>query len=92
MAYPVGFMDLPASYVLLWFGLALKGLGICSGAWALAWLNKKVMSLKKDEVYVGTPENPTLSTDALDTVVASLDRLEDQTSSAEEKVTGKDAT
>ena len=51
------------------------------------------MRLKKDEVYVGTPEHPTLSTDALDTVVTtSLDRLEDQSSSVEEKVTGKDTT
>ena len=51
------------------------------------------MRLKKDEVYVGTPENPTLSTDALDTVVTtSLDRLEDHSSSVEEKVTGKDTT
>jgi hypothetical protein len=90
-AYPVGFMNLPTTYILLWIGLALEGLGICSGAWALAWLNKKVMRLKKDEVYVGTPEHPTLSTDALDTVVTtSLDRLEDQSSSVEEKVTGKD--
>ncbi len=70
-------LTLPASYVLLWIGLALEGLGICSGAWALAWISKKVMRLKKDEVCVGTPENPTLSTDALDREVVSLDNLVD---------------
>ena len=75
-AFPVAFMNLPTTYILLWIGIALERLGVCSGAWALAWLNKKVMRLKKDECYVGTPENPTLSTDALDAVIQSRDEVD----------------
>lgn len=85
-AFPVVFMNLPTTYIILLIGLALEWLGICSGAWTLAWLNKKVMRLKKDECYVGTPENPTLSTDALDSVIQSKDELD--TEAVEEGTAG----
>jgi hypothetical protein len=47
-------------------GLFLDLIGICSGAWVLARIEKRMMNLQFDETYVGTPENPVLSKDALD--------------------------
>lgn len=89
-AFPVVFMNLLTTYIILLIGLALEWLGICSGAWTLAWLNKKVMHLKKDECYIGTPVNPTLSTDVLDIVIQSKDKL-DAEANEEGTVGGHDA-
>jgi hypothetical protein len=89
-AFPVVFMNLLTTYIISLIGLALEWLGICSGAWTLAWLNKKVMHLKKDECYIGTPANPTLSTDVLDIVIQSKDKL-DAEANEEGTVGGHDA-
>jgi hypothetical protein len=65
-AFPVAFVNTPFTYVLLYMGLFLDSIGICSGAWVLARIEKRMMNLQFDETYVGTPENPVLSKDALD--------------------------
>jgi hypothetical protein len=44
----------------------LERSGICSCAWLLAWLMRRFTKLQRDEIYVGTPENPVLSQDTLD--------------------------
>ena len=75
-AFPVAFMNNPFTFVLLYLSLFLDWTGICSAAWVLARIEKKVMKLQLDEVYVGTPENPVLSTDALDDVISSTDVLD----------------
>ena len=69
-AYPVAFVNTPFTYVLLYMGLFLDWIGICSGAWILARIEKRIMNLQLDETYVGTPENPVLSKDALDSIMA----------------------
>jgi hypothetical protein len=69
-AYPVAFVNTPFTYVLLYLGLFLDWIGICSGAWILARIEKRIMNLQLDETYVGTPENPVLSKDALDSIMA----------------------
>ncbi len=69
-AYPVAFVNTPFTYVLLYLGLFLDWIGICSGAWILARIEKRIMNLQLDETYVGTPENPVLSKDALDNIMA----------------------
>jgi hypothetical protein len=43
-------------YILLQAALAIEATGICSGAWFLALIHKKVAGFQLDEVYVGTPE------------------------------------
>lgn len=48
------------------------------------------MHLKKDECYIGTPANPTLSTDVLDIVIQSKDKL-DAEANEEGTVGGHDA-
>jgi len=55
-AFPIAFLNNPATYVLLVIALFLEFIGICSGAWVLASLIKKVLGYSYDEVYVGTPE------------------------------------
>lgn len=67
-AFPVAFVNTPFTYVLLYIGLFLDWIGICSGAWVLARIEKRMMNLQFDETYVGTPENPTLSKDVLDAI------------------------
>jgi len=83
-AFPKVFFNAPFTYVLLWIGLCLEWTGICSGAWLLARILKRVMKLQYDEVYVGTPEKPVLSKDYLDEVAASRDALEEATRRLEE--------
>lgn len=75
-AFPVAFVNTPFTYILLYMGLFLDWLGICSGAWVLAEIEKRIMRLQMDETYVGTPENPVLSKDALDAM--SRDALLDE--------------
>lgn len=65
-AFPVAFVNLPSTYVFLQIGLVLERSGICSCAWLLAWLMRRFTKLQRDEIYVGTPENPVLSQDTLD--------------------------
>jgi len=55
-AFPIAFLSNPLVYVLLRICLLLEATGICSGAWVLAKLHKKIAGFKRDEVYIGTAE------------------------------------
>jgi hypothetical protein len=55
-AFPIAFLSNPIVYIFLQFCLFLEFCGICSAAWFLAMIQKKVMKLEYDEVYIGTPE------------------------------------
>ena len=55
-AFPIAFLSNPIVYIFLQFCLFLEFVGICSAAWLLAMIQKKVMGLEYDEVYIGTPE------------------------------------
>ncbi|KAL7471345.1 hypothetical protein ACHAXS_011649 [Conticribra weissflogii] len=88
-AFPKVFFNAPFTYILLWIGLCLEWTGICSGAWLLARISKRVMKLQYDEVYVGTPEKPVLSKDYLDEIAASRDALEEATRRLEEGRVGR---
>ena len=55
-AYPIAFLNNPATYVLLCVALFLEWTGLCSGAWVLARVMKSVTKYQYDEIYVGTPE------------------------------------
>jgi len=80
-AFPIAFVNAPFTYVLLYLGLFLDWIGICSGAWVLARIEKRIFKLELDETYVGTPENPVLSKDALDAMMLSTDVLDGPTES-----------
>eukprot|EP00584_Thalassiosira_punctigera_P004414 CAMPEP_0172537868 /NCGR_PEP_ID=MMETSP1067-20121228/9396_1 /TAXON_ID=265564 ORGANISM="Thalassiosira punctigera, Strain Tpunct2005C2" /NCGR_SAMPLE_ID=MMETSP1067 /ASSEMBLY_ACC=CAM_ASM_000444 /LENGTH=197 /DNA_ID=CAMNT_0013323263 /DNA_START=626 /DNA_END=1217 /DNA_ORIENTATION=+ len=41
--------------------MTILGSSICSGAWVLARIQKRIFKLELDETYVGTPESPVLS-------------------------------
>ena len=56
-AYPIAFLNNPATYVLLCVALFLEWTGLCSGAWVLARVMKSVTKYQYDEIYVGTPED-----------------------------------
>lgn len=55
-AFPIQFISFPLCYVLVRACLFLEMTGICSGAWVLAMIQKKVVGYQYDEVYIGTPE------------------------------------
>ena len=55
-AFPLAFLSNPLVYVFLRICLLLEATGICSGAWVLAALHKKIAGFQRDEVYIGTAE------------------------------------
>ena len=55
-AFPVAFLSTPITYILLRICLFLEATGICTGAWVLAAIHRKVAGFQRDEVYVGTAE------------------------------------
>eukprot|EP00558_Chaetoceros_sp_UNC1202_P013039 CAMPEP_0197238642 /NCGR_PEP_ID=MMETSP1429-20130617/5155_1 /TAXON_ID=49237 /ORGANISM="Chaetoceros sp., Strain UNC1202" /LENGTH=328 /DNA_ID=CAMNT_0042697859 /DNA_START=1 /DNA_END=987 /DNA_ORIENTATION=+ len=55
-AFPLAFLANPLTYILLRICLFLEATGICSGAWVIAALLKKIIGYKRDEVYIGTAE------------------------------------
>jgi len=55
-AFPIAFLSNPLVYVFLRICLLLEATGLCSGAWVLAKLHKKLAGFKRDEVYIGTAE------------------------------------
>jgi len=55
-AFPVTFLSIPLTYILLVFCLFLERTGIVAAAWLVAKMTKKVRGFKRDEVYIGTPE------------------------------------
>ena len=55
-AFPIAFLSNPLVYIFLRICLLLEATGLCSGAWVLAKLHKKLAGFKRDEVYIGTAE------------------------------------
>merc|ERR1712216_583182 len=55
-AFPLQFLSNPLVYVFLSIALLIEATGICSGAWFLGMVHKKVAGFQLDEVYIGTPE------------------------------------
>jgi len=55
-AFPMFFVNNPVVYVFLRVCLFFEQTGICSGAWVLAAIHKKIEGFQRDEVYIGTAE------------------------------------
>ena len=55
-AFPLVFVNNPLVYVFLRICLFLEMTGVCSGAWVLAAIHKKISGFQRDEVYIGTAE------------------------------------
>jgi hypothetical protein len=55
-SFPVAFLSNPLVYVIVQVCLFFEASGICSAAWLLAWVLKKVIGFYRDEVYIGTAE------------------------------------
>lgn len=55
-AFPLAFLSNPIVYAFLKLALWLEWTGVCSGAWFLGILHKKMAGFQLDEVYIGTPE------------------------------------
>jgi silicon transporter len=55
-AFPILFLSIPFVYIFLRICLMLEATGLCSGAWVLADLQKKIFGFQRDEVYIGTAE------------------------------------
>jgi silicon transporter len=55
-AFPLAFLANPMTYVLLRICLLLEATGLCTGAWVLAAIHKKIAGFQRDEVYIGSAE------------------------------------
>eukprot|EP00550_Attheya_septentrionalis_P009134 CAMPEP_0198285646 /NCGR_PEP_ID=MMETSP1449-20131203/4894_1 /TAXON_ID=420275 /ORGANISM="Attheya septentrionalis, Strain CCMP2084" /LENGTH=504 /DNA_ID=CAMNT_0043983133 /DNA_START=164 /DNA_END=1678 /DNA_ORIENTATION=+ len=55
-AFPLSFISNPFVYIFLRICLILEAIGICSGAWVLAAIQKDTFGFKRDEVYIGTAD------------------------------------
>jgi hypothetical protein len=55
-SFPIAFLSNPIVYVFLQAALFLEATGICSAAWFLALIQKKICGFQYDEVYIGTAE------------------------------------
>ena len=55
-AFPIDFLLNPLVFILLRICLFLEATGICSGAWVLAGIHKRIAGFKRDEVYIGTAD------------------------------------
>ena len=56
-AFPIAFLSNPFTYIFLRICLGLEASGICSGAWVLSDLQKRLFGFQRDEVYIGTAED-----------------------------------
>ena len=63
-SYPVAFLSNPIVYILIRLCLYIETSGICSSAWILAYLHKKLMNYKNDEMYIGMNSTTTNDDDA----------------------------
>lgn len=55
-AFPLQFVKSPIAYVFLRICLFLEMTGLLHGAWVIANIIIKLTRVKRDEVYIGTPE------------------------------------
>eukprot|EP00558_Chaetoceros_sp_UNC1202_P010555 CAMPEP_0197233736 /NCGR_PEP_ID=MMETSP1429-20130617/1719_1 /TAXON_ID=49237 /ORGANISM="Chaetoceros sp., Strain UNC1202" /LENGTH=494 /DNA_ID=CAMNT_0042692041 /DNA_START=67 /DNA_END=1551 /DNA_ORIENTATION=+ len=55
-AFPLAFLGNPITYILLRICLLLEASGICSGAWVIAAVLKKIIGYQRDEIYIGTAD------------------------------------
>jgi len=67
-AFPLAFLANPLTYYLLRLCLFLESTGICTGAWVLAAIHKKICGFQRDEVHIGTAEERAKKNLADDTV------------------------
>jgi silicon transporter len=56
-SFPIAFLSNPIVYIFLQAALFLEATGICSAAWFLALIQKKIAGFQYDEVYIGTAED-----------------------------------
>jgi hypothetical protein len=55
-SFPLAFLSNPLIYVIIRLCLILEASGICSAAWLLALIHKKIAGYQVDKVYIGTVE------------------------------------
>ncbi|GAX19025.1 hypothetical protein FisN_8Hh248 [Fistulifera solaris] len=56
-AFPVAFLSNPLIYLIIRLCLFLEASGVCSAAWVVARVHRKVARFEPDVEYLGTPES-----------------------------------
>lgn len=56
-SFPIAFLSNPLIYIIVRVCLCLEASGLCTAAWLLAWIQKKIMRYRLDKEYIGTPED-----------------------------------
>merc|ERR1712151_946731 len=55
-AFPMAYLSSPITYLLMRFCLALEWTGLMQGSWVMARCQRRVTTMGRDEVYIGTAE------------------------------------
>lgn len=55
-SFPVAFLEFPLVHEIIRLCLVVEASGVCTAAWLLALVHKRVMGYQLDDVYIGTPE------------------------------------
>merc|ERR1712060_676316 len=55
-AFPMAYLSSPITYLLMRFCLALEWTGLMQGSWVMARIQRRCVTMKRDEVYIGTAE------------------------------------
>ena len=56
-AFPIFFLSTPPAFVFLKICMGLEASGVCSGAWVLGWIHRKIARYQQDEIYIGSAED-----------------------------------
>lgn len=65
-SFPVAFLSNPLIYLIVRLCLVVEASGICSAAWLLALIDKRVVGFQPDETYIGTKEERAASSKQAD--------------------------
>ena len=76
-AFPMAFLSTPVTYILMRFCLGLEWTGLMQGSWVMARMQRRVVTLKRDEVYIGTAEERAAKAEADPTHVHADQKPED---------------
>jgi hypothetical protein len=58
--------------------------GVCSAAWLLALINKRIVGYQPDEVYIGNRQDRTAKEEEIDSLELGLDKSNDDDTPAKQ--------
>jgi hypothetical protein len=85
-SFSVAFLSNPVVYVILRVCLVVEASGVCSAAWLLALINKRIVGYQPDEVYIGNRQDRTAKEEEIDSLELGLDKSNDDDTPAKQGI------